>query len=492
MDFNPIQTKLGVPSYNEYFPSIVYQNAFPEDNTLVSVARAEMNEERLATFTAKPGKEGKMQIQVLNKEFYLTGDTKKIDANYYGGDHGPFKQSILGLWMFFISNANASEHIKEIKNFDDAYKKLGWTRLEDVSLYLEPAEDVLCYQNEKNQATIVFAPTTKKIRVMQMAASCLPRILPWAFKDHPLTEDEASVLKMLSEQDYKGFEAAIDKIHEAYNFYGKKVQQLLKGFCSQNFQRLIADREREVEQAEREVNDRYRRVHEAENILDDKRMRLLTLRNSACNSDESEKELLEFFSTNKSLTLLKKSGRTLYLGVNCYLNDCNEDIFKQYVEKQDKMSSYIYEQSPFGMEYTKALFLSIWKEHRFNLRVYCEWILNDNGGVDAVRDSSMEGNDDMMKDRIPQPHIDRYQCFGGYQGILNDLARSRDYIGILSTILTSSSYINWTDSTVVDKLMQWMFKTKADVKCLEDKDGNRYTVSEVIDILKKEKEEKAA
>ena len=97
-----------------------------------------------------------------------------------------------------------------------------------------------------------------------------------------------------------------------------------------------------------------------------------------------------------------------------------------------------------------------------------------------------------MEDRIPQPHIDDYQCFRGYSGILNDLARSRDYIGIMSTLLSSSSSINWTDSTVVSKLMNRLFRSNKNVKCLEDKDGNHYTVDEVVKILEKESESKAA
>ena len=154
------------------------------------------------------------------------------------------------------------------------------------------------------------------------------------------------------------------------------------------------------------------------------------------------------------------------------------------------MSSYIYSASPYGLELTKKLFLAIWKEHRFNLRVYCEWILYDNCNVEAVSQSNMGGRDDLMEDRIPQPHIDDYQCFRGYTGILNDLARSRDYIGIMSTLLSSSSSINWTDSTVVSKLMKRLFETNKDTKCLEDKDGNHYTVAEVVKIL--EDEAKAA
>lgn len=491
MAFTGVKTKLGSPECEEYFNSIVYRNDFKdEDNTIVTILRAMMNEKRLATFNAKPDVKGKMQVQTINKEIRFTGETAKIDAGYYGGAHGPFSQAIIGLWLVFIPNKNASDYIKQVKEFDEDYKKLGWSRLEDVSLYLDRNGEILAYQNEKKQATILFAPTAKRIQTMQMAASCISRIFPWAFKDYPPSEDEIAFLKLLSEQKYTEFNAAMERIYAAYNFYVKKLQTILHGFCDQNYSRMIRNQEERVRRAERNVDDYYRNVRSAQDTLEEEQEKLLGLRNRACNGGEDEKELIDFFSSNKSITVLGKSGRDLRLGVNCYLNDFNEDIFKQYVEKQDKVSSYIYSASPYGLELTKKLFLAIWKEHRFNLRVYCEWVLYDDCNVEAVSQSNMEGHDDLMEDRIPQPHIDDYQCFRGYTGILNDLARSRDYIGIMSTLLSSSSSINWTDSTVVSKLMRRLFETNKDTKCLEDKDGNHYTVAEVVKIL--EDEAKAA
>ena len=147
---------------------------------------------------------------------------------------------------------------------------------------------------------------------------------------------------------------------------------------------MIKNQEERVRRAERNVDDYYRNIRSAQDTLEEEQGKLLSLRNRACNGGEDEKELIDFFSSNKSITVLGKSGRDLRLGVNCYLNDFNEDIFKQYVEKQDKVSSYIYSASPYSLELTKKLFLAIWKEHRFNLRVYCEWILYDDCNVEAV------------------------------------------------------------------------------------------------------------
>lgn len=491
MAFTGLLTKLGSNECNEFFSDIKSRNKFEtEDNTVLTVLRAVMNEERLATFTADPENKGIMQSLVVENEIRLPDD-EKLTAAYYAGERGPFTKIKLGLYFHFIPNKKAADYIKQVKMFDEDYKNAGWVRLEDVSLYVDRSGDALVYQNETKQATMVFAPSPKRIQVMQMMMSCLPRLLPWAFKDHPATRDELDLLKMLAEQKYDKFNAAIDKICAAYDFYGKKVESMLKGFCSQNFTRSIHDQEERVRRAENNVNDYMSSARNAMKQVDEEQMKLLVLRNRACNSGDDEKELVDFFKANKSLIALDKSGNQLWVGVNCYLNDYNEDIFKQYVEKQDKMSSYIYEESPYDMDLTKKLFLAIWKEHRFNLRVYCEWIVYDDCRVEAVRSTNMNHREDLMKDRFPQPHIDRFTCYGGYRGMLQDLALRRDYIGVLSTLVTSSSYINWTDSTVVEWMMEKLFGDYSNRKCLEDKDGNLYTIKQVVEILENESRETA-
>ena len=75
--------------------------------------------------------------------------------------------------------------------------------------------------------------------------------------------------------------------------------------------------------------------------------------------------------------------------------------------------------------------------------------------------------------------------------MLQDLALRRDYIGVLSTLATSSSYINWTDSTVVEWMMEKLFGDYSNRKCLEDKDGNLYTIKQVVEILENESRETA-
>ena len=77
MAFTGLLTKLGSNECNEFFSDIKSRNKFgTEDNTVLTVLRALMNEERLATFTADPEDKGIMQSLVVENEIRLPDDEK--------------------------------------------------------------------------------------------------------------------------------------------------------------------------------------------------------------------------------------------------------------------------------------------------------------------------------------------------------------------------------------------------------------------------------
>ena len=76
MAFTGLLAKLGSNECNEFFSDIKSRNKFEtEDNTVLTVLRAVMNEERLATFTADPENKGIMQSLVVENEIRLPNDS---------------------------------------------------------------------------------------------------------------------------------------------------------------------------------------------------------------------------------------------------------------------------------------------------------------------------------------------------------------------------------------------------------------------------------
>lgn len=489
MAYNPISVNLGSYDCAEYYPNIVVPNPdgwgmdVKDDNVMQAMMRYLLNDERIKTFTYNGKK--KAQIQITVDKLNRTEEKAEITKDLFTRSGTPFSDVRLGIFFDFFTDSDYSAIIEKVKTFQPDFKKMGWTYLDDVSLYIDTAGDTLVWQNEKTNGVIVFSSAKKKYQVLHMAASCLPRLFSWAFKSQPMSTEEGDLLKLLFGQKDDEFKAKMKAIYDAQDFYGRKLRAAVDGFFKGNFDNAIEAQERSIRDIDNSIDRYLSQIRDYNRQRDSENAKLIMLRNRACGTDDTEKEVVEYLTSNKSIHLLKRRDGKIYIGITCYLNDYDEDMFHSYVEKKGS-SNYIYSKSPYDFDTTKALFMAIWKQRRFNLRVYCEWALRGDATVEAIGGCDMEGRKELKQDRIPQPHIDGHRCYSGYKTTLSNLASQMDYIGVLSTLLCSSACINWTDSMVVSYLMNCLFSKKYG-KILEDKDGNLYTVDEAVEILKTEK-----
>ncbi len=483
MAFTAITTKLGSSQVRKYFPDIVYEeqdNLHNKDNVWLTVYRALLNAERL-----KGSSSGRVQILTADDHIVTPEEGSDYKLEDFVYDDSLFKSMRYGAFFDFYDNTDV-EPVEVIKKFDGNYKNLGWVSLDDVATYIDHAGQVAVYQNPTKYGAIVIGPTSKKIQILHMAASAITRLLPWFFKTLPLTVEEKDMLRSLYEQDDKKFIQLADRAYDSFDFYGKELAETLKGFCTSGITDKIHQSQNRIDSWQRDINQYLEAIRTRQKGIEEERIKVMVLRNKNSKKEE-ENELVEFLKANSALTILKREGGCLYVGVNCYLNDFDEDMFNTYVKDNDDMAGYVYDLSPYSVEDTKRLFLAIWEERRFNLRVYCEWKINSDGLASPVGDCNMGRRADLKEDRIPQPHIDSFTCVGNYATTFSNLASERNYIGVLNTIIASSSCITWDDSTVVESLMDNLFSNYNDRRCLEDNEGNLYTVREVMELLKEEK-----
>lgn len=485
MEYNPLVLKLGTDDCAEVYANILHSDETNlHDNVMLAVMRMFMNEKRL---TAMKESKGRIQLQTKYSTFYMEGDGA-FNKEVFVHDGSPFNQFRYGVMVNIVTNANSKELLAESEKYNKDYEEDGWKKLEDVSLYIDKDGEVLVYQNEAKKGTLIFTGGKKALQAIHMAASCFPRLTPWCFKDAPITEDEKTIVRYLYDGKEAEFCDAMQKLFDEGDYYGKKIAASLKGFCSANFNGEIRRQTQDIEQREKAIREQFDNINRLQRQLEDARIKLAALHNKTYCTDEDEAEIVNFLKVNKALKFLKKDGDRMYVGFNGFLSDYDEGQFKHSVENQKNSKNYIYGKSPYPFEETKAFFMAIWKEHRFNIRTYCEWYVSSDDRVYPVTRSNMERHPEMMDDRIRQPHIDRHACFSGYEYAFENLAKDHDFIGTLSTIISSSSSLNWGDSTVVGELMDDLFFNCADKKVLEDNNGNLYTVAEVFEILKNERE----
>lgn len=480
MEYNPLVLKLGTSECAEFYSDILYRDDLNlKDNVMLSVMRMLLTEERLKSMTETGGR---VQLQISESLYYSDGS--ESNKNDFVHEESPFNMFRFGI-MIIIDHANL---LKKSEEYNADYEALGWVKLEDVSQYIDKDGDVLVYQNITKKGSIIFTKDKKAIQAAHLAASCIPRLMPWCFENAPITDTEKDIVRYLYEGNEKAFCDAMQKIYDSEDFYGKEIAMKLKGFCNINYENIIETREREINAKKEKIDYQFEIIRGLQNQLEELLVQLAAIRDKVYCTDDKELEIVNYLKVNKTLKFLCREGDRMYIGFNGFLNDCDELQFKHSVENKKNKDNYIYGKSPYSFKETKAFFLSIWKEHRFNIRTYCEWYITSGDSVCPILGSNMKGHYEMKENRIRQPHIDRHGCYGGYRNMLETLAKDCDYIGTLTTIISSSSSLNWGDSTVVSQLMYDLFNNEEmkNKKVMEDAQGNLYTVEEVFEILRKE------
>ena len=484
MAFIPYLSKIGSQECDPAYTNIKYRDETnSNDNVMLSVARILLSDERLKTSKCS----GKVQVNMDRAHIYQEDSEYKKELFIHEGS--PFNEFHYGIRMQFIDHVKADEILKEFTKYEEDYTGLGWKKLDVVSQYIDKNGHVLVYQNAENQGVIVISTAKMMIQVLHLAASCLPTMMPWFFETNPLTENETAMLRSLYDQDDKAMRKFFEDAYDAGDFYGKMLAGELKGFCSKNFDNEISRQESVIRDYESNLKDLYTRIRNKTKELENAQVQLTAILDRSCNTADVEAEIVNFLKRNKVLTFLTKSDDGIYVGYHGYLNDSDEGKFRTSIEnKKEGSASYIYGNSPYPFDETKAFFVALWKTHRFNLRTYCEWKIRNDGNVQVVQHCNMNDRRDLTENRIPQPHIDGYGCYSGYAGTFNNLAMKHDFIGVLNTIIASSSSVNWNDGTVMRSFMSTLFgdNFRTSKKCIEDVDGNLYTVDEVFKILHEE------
>lgn len=375
---------------------------------------------------------------------------------------------------------------KSDQKFEKEMNEIGFKRLPDVSLYLDADKEIDVYQNVDNFSTIIFLPNNKEmmVKASQLAATCFSRIAPWAFKDEPITTEEKRALRLLYDKKYPKFKEEMNKIYDSMDIDNYYITSKLSGFCTRSMDAKINALESRVKNVQEEIDVYYKTIFGLKNELRDKMNELTAARNSLCSPDSKNNDMIEFLKASSTLKVLGVDNTEVYIGYVGYLNDCDMRAFESCTA--NKNGNYIYEQIPYDSLLVKKFLDAVWKDHRFNVRVYCEWRVTANGKVDAIQQSNMHGRRDLCSNRIPQPHIDRFACFTGYREMMDSFGGEGDFVGIFTTIAASSASLNWNDSTVVITLMNGLFKKHSNTKCMEDRDGNFFTPKEVMEILEKE------
>ena len=342
---------------------------------------------------------------------------------------------------------------------------------EDLRIFYIRKLDGLFYTNDNS--TIIFLDylDIRRFHALQMM---IPKYLPKLFTDTPLSAEETSLLKSLGAKSSDEYERLIESFAHKMDIRGEIIRARLKGFETVFEREQAQDVERIIEKYQRDYQTMLDNLRCTVNSIQEQQIILAGLKCRIDSEDHGESELMEYFLCNKQLSIIKVSGTQLEFVVHGYADIFDEEAFDAYAGNH---SSCLYRgiSSKVTKEDMELLYRAIFSDNSLKLRICAAYRADMRNSITPLREYIFPPE---SKTYLPNPHIQRFGCIGGYATRFSEYMHNRDYIGAIDQAAVSARNLNFHDSTVMETLAHALSNTT--IKCIEDADGNLMTPREAI------------
>lgn len=110
-----------------------------------------------------------------------------------------------------------------------------------------------------------------------------------------------------------------------------------------------------------------------------------------------------------------------------------------------------------------------------------------NVSIDGGRDANRKQYSDYQ--RMPQPHLTRFNCWGDNKNAIIQALKESDLIGAMNNILIASQNINFVDSTVLSNWLEMIAYSTHLYNlptCLSKVDGKLWSIRDIVEQLERE------
>ena len=353
---------------------------------------------------------------------------------------------------------------------------------EDLRLFYVRKLNALFYSTAAGNRTVIF---TDKLEMKQFHAlqTMLPKYLPSLFKDSPLTESEATLLKSLSNKTLSEYERILDEFVKDLDIRNELIKTTLAGFETSFERQKLEELKDQILIRESDYESQLIALRKLSREIEDKKFMLAGLE-CAITEHNGNSELMEYFMCNKNLTIIDVNGTAIEFVVHGYADIFDEEAFGQYVEN-DK--SYLYKElSPLvTKQQMKALYKAIFGESpQYKLRICASYTADIKSGLQANDHYDFPSESNTY---IPNPHIQIHGCIGDYALKFEEFMKKHDYVGAIDQAAVSARNLNFHDSIVISVFVAQLSHNSS-VSCIERADGTLITPHEAIKELAKKSE----
>jgi len=342
------------------------------------------------------------------------------------------------------------------------------TLQEDLRVFYIKKLNGLFYTSSNSAIIFLDYLDIRRFHALQMM---IPKYLPALFADSPLTYEETALLKSLGARSSDEYERRIEQFAQQMDMRGEMIRTRLKGFETVFEQEQVRDVERVLEKFQRDYQVALDNLRLTLGSMQSQQILLAGLK---CRIDnQGESELMEYFLCNKQLSVIRVRGTELEFVVNGYADIFDEEAFDTYAGNHN---SYLYHRlsSNVTVEGMELLYRAIFGGD-YKLRICAAFRADMRNSITPISDYIFPPESGTY---LPNPHIQRFGCIGGYAQRFAEYMYNRDYVGAIDQAAVSARNLNFHDSAVMETLAHALSHTTT--KCVEDADGNLMTPRETI------------
>lgn len=393
------------------------------------------------------------------------------------------KENTIYLHEFCLANDDdIMANIALVKSsFTKQYKK--WVKIDNITAFFAGKFEAHCFIEPNLKSVYLF---TSKLtpRLYHYIQCALPAMMPWFFKESPLTEIELELMHSLTESSETKYLETIKKIADKYDFRAMGIKRRLGDFEKKCINKQVSNTERTLASIKSSI-DNYNAAIRDKLVERDEQLALLCGYRARL-KDDCESELISYFLANKKLSLVEVSNTKVYFTVKDYLSYFDDEEAKTYIEND---RSYIY--NDYGGNIPQAdiklLMTEIFIKKRLKARVCAEFCYDVGCELKPIRFANFSSAE--YSEYTPNPHLDKHQCLGNNRPLINESVAAGDTIMVIEQCIASTKNLNFRDSTVMSDFMSTINENPYsgyNYRFIELPNGNVVQPKEAIKWLKEE------
>lgn len=395
--------------------------------------------------------------------------------------------------IFHCTNYDELEAMEMLDSVDSRFMRVfkGYEKVGKITDYYRQPEHkaqfkVLCFINRELKSVALFTSNLDSLKKWHYLQQCIVPAMPWYFDgDMPVNETEMRLLASLKEKTSDSYLSCLEDIASAYNFRSMKIHRLLDGFESKGDKLRLGEVERSIRDQDSVLQDYRDRLAQLLSKREKTLIERLGLEQRILVGSSSN-GMMEYFECSKNLELDEAGDQSCVFSTSGYFTYFDTEMAERIIGKE---SSFVYYNSD-GELYTKIepkrmakLLTSVFVDEVLKVKVCAGYKMIIGQQVLAMSNYRFPYK---FNDYMPNPHINRHQCLGNYETVLNSLMCEHDYIGAVEQCSASCMSLNWADSVPMRDFVYRMYHD--DKKYVVLPDGSSVKPIEAIEWLEKQEE----